>query len=127
MTRTPLTYLSEESAVLAQSFEQRLAMLDDALPHAEESVRRMLLDVRASVVRLRRELSDIRVTFLSPPMTVAPACFDCGLQHLDVFYTSKHGGYHLCESCFSRRRLHGRARDCGDATEPTVGSIPSPI
>jgi len=50
-----------------------------------------------------------------PPTAPQPyshvACFDCQATNLEHFYTSKDGGYHLCQACFEARQAGGRARE----------------
>jgi hypothetical protein len=40
-------------------------------------------------------------------------CRDCGAKDLDVFYTSRQHGYHLCSDCFQlpHRRTTGQWSD----------------
>ena len=38
------------------------------------------------------------------------ACADCGARDLDVFYTSKEQGYHLCPACYQARVARGTAK-----------------
>ncbi|MGH7230161.1 MAG: hypothetical protein ACREJU_02230 [Nitrospiraceae bacterium] len=119
MTSMPFANSPAESAAHTHLFEQQLALFDEVFSTADDSVRHLLLDVRASVVRLRQELNDIHISSLSAPAITPPACFDCGVKNLEVFYTSKHGGYHLCEACFHTRDVRGRVR-CHDGSTDTV-------
>jgi len=53
--------------------------------------------------------------FLSP--LAPPSCQDCGAHPLDVFYTAKERGTHLCPTCFHARVERGMAKD-GEAPLP---------
>lgn len=39
-----------------------------------------------------------------------PRCFDCHVTDLEHFYTSKDGGYDLCQACFDARQARGLAK-----------------
>ena len=45
------------------------------------------------------------------PKASPASCFDCGAPGLENFRMSKHLGYHLCPSCFAKRRERGLARE----------------
>lgn len=45
------------------------------------------------------------------PLSFRLACAECGASHLDVFYTSKDRGTHLCPVCFRSRVERGMARE----------------
>lgn len=107
----------------SSSFEQRLAVLDEALPAADDSARALLRALRASVVRVRKELAGIHVPSLLGGTSVRPACFDCGTKNLEVFYTSKHGQYHLCAPCFGVRVSHGRAQSPDEPAQAVSGEV----
>jgi len=52
-----------------------------------------------------------RVSLLKDGRPKAPvACADCGARDLDVFYTSKEQGYHLCPACYQARVARGTAK-----------------
>ena len=95
------------------SFGEALLLLDEALLTATDSVRTILLDVRASVISIKEELDDISVPSMGP-RPLRHVCFDCGRAQLEVFYTSKHGGYDLCPSCFEARSHKGRAQESAE-------------
>jgi hypothetical protein len=98
-------------------FDQRLAILDGALPAAEESIRELLLNLRASVVRIQAELNGFRIPAPFFGNQARIVCFDCGRKNLQVFYTSKYGGYQLCASCYGMREQHGQARPGDDCVK----------
>ena len=107
-------FLTDFTPANASCFEQRLTMLDVTLPAAIDSVRELLLTVRASAVRLHNELEAIQVPAHFPRNYAEAVCFDCGMRNLEVFYTSKHGQYRLCALCFDTRESRGRARSSGE-------------
>ena len=117
MTHQPLFHMTKDPTHHGYSFDQQLITLDEALLAADDSVRQILRDVRNSVVRVRQELDEIHMSALPTSTAPTAACFDCGRKNLDVFYTSKHGCYHLCETCFHTRHKHGRARSSEVLTE----------
>jgi hypothetical protein len=92
-------------------FRRQLAILDEAIPAAPEPVRPLLVEIRHSAIELHGRLEAIDVT---PPLPSrlhdSIFCFDCGKRNLEVFHTSKQGGYHLCSGCFDYRARTGRAR-----------------
>ncbi len=119
MTHLSVSHLTTDPTEHGCSFDQQLTVLDEALLAADDSVRQILRDVRASVVRIRQELNEIQTSSLAMGTLAPSACFDCGHKNLEVYYTSKHGGYHLCETCFHTRHEHGRARH-NEASADTV-------
>ena len=53
-----------------------------------------------------------RVSLLQDNRPKAPvACADCGARDLEVFYTSKVQGSHLCPACFQARSACGTAKE----------------
>lgn len=92
-------------------FRQRLAILEEAIPIAPETVRPTLVRIRRSAIDLHGRLEAIDI---GPPLPSTSFgsifCFDCGTSNLEVFHTSKQGGYHLCATCFEDRVYVGRAK-----------------
>ena len=92
-------------------FRRQLTILEEAIPAAPEAVRPTLMEIRHSAIDLHGKLEAIDVTPRLPPTSYGGiSCFDCGRHQLEVFHTSKQGGYHLCSPCFDRRTRTGRAR-----------------
>ena len=92
-------------------FRRQLAILEEAIPAAPAAVRPMLVEIRHSAIELRGRLEAIDVTPPLPsPSCGSIFCFDCGKRNLEVFHSSKQGGYHLCPGCFNFRVRTGRAR-----------------
>jgi hypothetical protein len=92
-------------------FRRQLAILEEAILAAPEQVRPTLVEIRHSAIELHNRLGLIDVTPPLPsPSYGSISCFDCGKRNLEVFHTSKQGGYHLCSGCFDYRSRTGRAR-----------------
>src|SRR5262245_46603574 len=115
----PDTLIASDSS----SFEHRLGVLDKALPAADDSARALLHALRAAAVRVGKELAGIHIPSLLGGTPVRPACFDCGTKNLEVFYTSKHGRYHLCAPCFGVRVAHGRAQSPDEPAQGASGEV----
>ena len=94
-----------------EHFHERLAVLEQALPTASEAIRPILKKVHRTARSLHSMLESIDV---APPRPTALythiSCFDCGTRKMEVFHTSKQGGYHICPTCFDHRARNGRAR-----------------
>ena len=92
-------------------FRRQLAILEEAIPAALETVRPVLAEIRHSAIDLQNKLEAINVMPILPSRPNGNiSCFDCGRGKLEVFHTSKQGGYHLCSACFDHRARTGRAR-----------------
>ena len=92
-------------------FRQQLVILEEAIPAASETIRPILIKIRRSAISLQSKLEAIHIALPRPATSVGGvACFGCGAQNLEVFHTSKQGGYHLCSSCFDHHARTGRAR-----------------
>ena len=92
-------------------FHQRLVILEEAIPAAPEAVRPTLVEIRHSAIDLHSRLGAIDIASLLPSTSFGSiSCFDCGRRNLEVFHTSKQGGYHLCSLCFDHHARTGRAR-----------------
>lgn len=66
-------------------------------------------------VLMMTDSETLYLDFLSP--IAPPSCQDCGAHPLDVFYTAKERGTHLCPTCFHARAERGMAKD-GEAPLP---------
>jgi hypothetical protein len=91
-------------------FRRQLAVLEEALPAAHEAVRPTLMEIRRTALDLQMRLQAIDVPVpLAAALVGTMSCFDCGKRNLEVFHTSKQGGYHLCSPCFHHRVSVGQA------------------
>ena len=92
-------------------FRRQLMILEEAIPAAPDAVRPTLIEIRHAAIELHSRLEAIDVTPPLPSTSYGNIfCFDCGKRNLEVFHTSKLGGYRLCSGCFDYRARTGRAR-----------------
>ena len=73
------------------------------------------LKMAAQRVPKMTDSDTLYLDFLSP--LAPPSCQDCGAHPLEVFYTAKERGTHLCPTCFHARVERGMAKD-GEAPLP---------
>lgn len=58
------------------------------------------------------EMTDCDTPYLDFLSPLAPvSCQDCGAHPLDVFYTARGRGTHLCPTCFHARVERGMAKE----------------
>lgn len=106
----PIYGLTSDARFPAE-FAERLSVLGRVLSTAPHPIRPILSDIHQSAILLNRLLEAIDITTPLPATHFDElSCFDCGTYRMDVFHTSKQGGYHLCPACFQHRVRTGRAR-----------------